>query len=600
MSSNIKGMQRTCYVAELDKLLVGNTYTLMGWCQKQRNLGGLIFITLRDRSGLLQLVTDDTCSPEVRETAAKVRSEDVLAVKGILRLRSNPNNEMPTGKLELLLQEIRIVAEAETTPFYIEDDVQVKDSLKLQYRYLDLRRPALQKIIMLRSKLTQLTNRFFEEEGFINLETPILGKSTPEGARDYLVPSRIFPGEFFALPQSPQLFKQLLMVAGFDKYIQIARCFRDEDLRADRQPEFTQIDMEMSFVDEDDVMQVAERFIQRVFKELKNVDIKLPLRRMDYKEAMEKYGSDKPDLRFGLELQDISDLAATLDFTVFKNALSAPQGAVKAIKLPHAADLTRKQLDKLAELVKTYRADGLLWLLGSGERSSFTKFITPEFLEAIRGRLEVADDDMIFIVAGNNRKIVNDSLGHLRCELAVQRGLIDPECVSVHWVVDFPLLDYDEQAGRYVAEHHPFTMLKDEDLPLLQTDPLKVRSKAYDMVINGYEAGGGSIRIHEQDIQKQVLQLLGFSPEQAQASFGFLLDAFKYGVPPHGGLAFGMDRLVMLLTGTENIRDVIAFPKVQTSACLMTQAPSEVSKGQLQELGICTAAAKETAANESK
>lgn len=586
MNNTIAGWQRTCYVAELDKLVVGENYTLMGWCQKQRDLGGLIFITLRDRTGLMQLVVDDTCNEEVRTVAAKVRSEDVLAVQGQLRVRSNPNPEMPTGQYELILSEIRILAEAETTPFYIEDDVQVKDSLKLQYRYLDLRRPELQKIIMLRSKLTQLTNRFFEEEGFINLETPILGKSTPEGARDYLVPSRIFKGEFFALPQSPQLFKQLLMVAGFDKYIQIARCFRDEDLRADRQPEFTQIDMEMSFVDEADVMAVAERFIKRVFHDLKGVDIKLPLQRMDYAEAMERYGSDKPDLRFKMELEDISDIAAKLDFTVFNNALATENGAVKAIKVENADDLTRKQLDKLAEFVKTYRAGGLLWLTANGERSSFAKFMTAEFVEEISTRMQAKEHDMILIVASENRKIVNDALGHLRCELANLRGLIDPNQLSVHWVVDFPLLDYDAEEGRYVAEHHPFTMLKDEDRAYLKTDPLKVRSKAYDMVINGYEAGGGSIRIHDQDLQKEILGLLGFSEEQAQASFGFLLDAFKYGVPPHGGLAFGLDRLVMLLAGTENIRDVIAFPKVQTSACLMTQAPSEVSSKQLDELGI--------------
>lgn len=586
MNNTISGWQRSSYVADLSKLVVGEHYTLMGWCQKQRDLGGLIFITLRDRTGLLQLVVDDTCSNELREIASKVRSEDVLAVQGQLRVRSNPNPDMPTGQYELLLSDIRILAEAETTPFYIEDDVQVKDSLKLQYRYLDLRRPELQKIIMLRSKLTQLTNRFFEEEGFINLETPILGKSTPEGARDYLVPSRIFKGEFFALPQSPQLFKQLLMVAGFDKYIQIARCFRDEDLRADRQPEFTQIDMEMSFVDEADVMSVAERFIQRVFRELKGVEITLPLKKMDYREAMERYGSDKPDLRFGMDLVDISDIAAKLDFTVFKNALSDPNGAVKAIKLVKGDDLTRKQLDKLAEFVKTYRAGGLLWVTGNGARSSFAKFMTDDFASELISRMQANEQDMIFIVASDKRRIVNDALGHLRCELANLRNLIDPNALSVHWVVDFPLLDYDAEEGRYVAEHHPFTMLKDEDREYLKTDPLKVRSKAYDMVINGYEAGGGSIRIHDQALQKEILGLLGFTEEQAQASFGFLLDAFKYGVPPHGGLAFGLDRLVMLLTGTENIRDVIAFPKVQTSACLMTQAPSLVSPKQLDELGI--------------
>lgn len=585
LNSSIKGMQRTCYVAELDKLEVGKTYTLMGWCQRQRDLGGLIFITLRDRSGLMQLVVDDTCSAEVREAAARVRSEYVLAVKGVLRERSNPNAEMPTGKLELLVSELRILSEAETTPFYIEDDVQVKDALRLQYRYLDLRRPVLQKILMLRSRLTQLTTEFFAEEGFVNLETPILGKSTPEGARDYLVPSRIFPGEFFALPQSPQLFKQLLMVSGFDKYVQIARCFRDEDLRADRQPEFTQIDVEMSYVDEDDVMDVAERFIAKVFKELKGVDIALPLRRMDYFEAMEKYGSDKPDLRFALELHDISELAATSDFPVFQTALAAG-GCVKAVVLPKAADLTRKQLDKLQDYVKTYRAKGLAWMLAGGERSSFSKFITPEFSEAVTAKLNLQAEDMVFIVADAERQVVNDALGHLRCELAKERNLIAEDRISVHWVVDFPLLDFDDEEQRYTAQHHPFTMPKDEDIALLETSPLQVRSKAYDIVINGYEAGGGSIRIHDQQIQKQILSLLGFSREQAEASFGFLLNAFKYGVPPHGGIAFGFDRLVMLLADTENIRDVICFPKVQTSSCLMTQAPSPVADKQLLELGL--------------
>lgn len=586
MAETIQGLKRSCRAEELSETMLGQELTLMGWCQKQRDLGGLIFITLRDRSGLLQLVADDDSPAEVREKAARVRSEYVLAARGVLRLREAPNPEMPTGLWELHLQELRILSEAKTPPFYIEEGVEVKESLRLQHRYLDLRRPDMQAVIKLRSDVSNFTRHFFEDEGFLDIETPMMGKSTPEGARDYLVPSRVFQGRFFALPQSPQLYKQLLMTAGCDRYFQIARCFRDEDLRADRQPEFSQIDLEMSFVDREDVMNMVETYLVELLRKIKGQALDEPFLRLTWREAMERYGSDKPDLRFGLELCDISDLAAAMDFQVFAQAL-AGGGSVRLITVPGGGSMTRKEIDKLGEFVKTYKAKGLAWLAPAQEwRGSILKFVDSESRDALLERSGAAEGDLLLIVADPDNRVVLDALGHLRAEVAAKRGLFDPATDKLLWVTDFPLLEWDEEAGRYSAMHHPFTMPMDEDIPLLDTDPGQVRAKAYDIVMNGYELGGGSIRIHDRDLQNRMFGLLGFTEEAAYANFSFLLDAFSYGVPPHGGLAIGLDRLIMLLAGLDNIREVIAFPKVQTSADLMTQAPGEVSRKQLDELGL--------------
>ncbi len=571
--------------AELSESDIGKKVTLMGWCHKQRDLGGLTFITLRDRTGEIQLVVSPDADEDIKEKASRIRSEFVLACVGEVALRSAPNPKMKTGMIEVNVEELRIISEAQTTPFYIEEDDNANEALRLKYRYLDLRRPNMQRNLMLRHKIAKIARDYYDEQGFIEIETPILGKSTPEGARDYLVPSRIKNGSFFALPQSPQLYKQLLMLAGYDKYFQIAKCFRDEDLRADRQPEFTQVDLEMSFVDCDDVMNCTEGFLVRVFKEAIGVDIELPIRRIPYAEAMDKYGSDKPDLRFGMELQNISETASKIDFVVFKGALEAG-GSVRAVVIPGGAKFSRKEIDALGEVCKTYKAKGMAWLVPSAEpRGSFLKFLTPENINELKNVTGAGEEDLICIVADQG-EVPMISLGALRIEAAKKLDLIDPNDFKLCWVTEFPMFEYSEEEDRYVAKHHPFTSPMDEDLDFLESDKGKVRSKAYDIVLNGCELGGGSIRIHNRDLQMRVFKALGFTEERAQEQFGFLLDAFTYGVPPHGGLAYGLDRMVMLMANCQSIREVIAFPKVQNSSDLMTEAPAPVEEQQLKDLGI--------------
>ena len=585
MAETMFGLKRSMMCGDPVMNDVGREVVMTGWCRKQRNLGGLIFINLRDRSGEMQIVVDEDSSDEVRSKAGSVRSEYVLAVKGKIRERSSPNPNMPTGFIEVLAEEIRILSEAETPPFYIEENVDTNESLRLKYRYLDLRRPDMQQKMIARHRIAKCARDYFDSIGFLEIETPVLTKSTPEGARDYLVPSRVQPGKYYALPQSPQLFKQLLMLSGYDKYMQIARCFRDEDLRADRQPEFTQIDLEMSFVDADDVMEVNEGFIAKVFKDVLDVDVPLPVERLEYKDAMERFGSDKPDMRFGMELKDISDIASDIDFAPFRVALECG-GSVRCINMQGGATLSRKEIDSLAEHVKTYRAKGLPWITcGDEPRGSILKFISREDLDRIYDRAGSKSGDMIFIASDIN-DVVFDALGHLRTELAERFDLYERDEYRFVWVTHFPLLEYDEEEKRYAAKHHPFTSPMDEDIGLLGSDPLKVRAKAYDLVLNGCELGGGSIRIHDQSLQKKMFALLGFTEEQAFERFGFLLNAFRYGVPPHGGLAFGLDRLAMLMTGSSSIRDVIAFPKVQNASCLMSDAPGIVDQVQLDELKL--------------
>ena len=590
MAESMKGLHRTCRCAEVTKEMVGSKVTLMGWVQKARNKGGIVFVDLRDRSGIMQLISENGNLDEAGfEKAGKLRSEFVIAVTGTVEKRGGAVNEnLATGAIELRAESLRILAESDVPPFPIEENSKTKDEIRLKYRYLDLRRPDLQRNIMLKSKVAQLTRKFFTEEGFLEIETPMLGKSTPEGARDYLVPSRIHPGSFYGLPQSPQLYKQLLMCSGYDRYIQIARCFRDEDLRADRQPEFTQIDMELSFVDVDDVIDVNERFLAYLFKEVLDVDVKLPIQRITWQEAMDRFGSDKPDMRFGIELHDVSEVVRDCDFVVFKSALENG-GSVRGINAEGQGGMPRKKIDKLVEFAKGYGAKGLAYIAIAEDgtrKSSFAKFMTDEEMDALVGAMEGKPGDLLLFAADKN-KVVYDVLGALRVELAKQMDLLDKNEYRFVWVTEFPLLEWNEEENRYTAMHHPFTMLMDEDIPLIESGDLgKIRAKAYDIVLNGNEIGGGSVRIHQNDIQEKMFEMLGFTREAAYEQFGFLLNAFKYGVPPHAGLAYGLDRLVMLMAKVDSIRDVIAFPKVKDASCLMTESPSRVSEQQLEELGL--------------
>ena len=583
----IKGLKRTYMCGQLREENIGETVTLMGWVAKERNMGGLVFVDIRDRSGISQIVFEPG-NAELQEKAATLRMEYVIAVTGKVRMRSNINENIPTGKVEIEAEELRILNTSEVTPFVVTDDVKAGEDLRLKYRYLDLRRPTLVKTLEMRHRVTQVARNYFDENGFLEIETPILTKSTPEGARDYLVPSRVYPGNFFALPQSPQQYKQLLMLGGMDRYFQIAKCFRDEDLRADRQPEFTQIDLEMSFVEEDDVMAINEGFLKKVFKEVLDYDVTLPLPRLTWQEAMDRFGSDKPDTRFGLELCDMSELFDGCGFSAFSDTVKNG-GTVRAINAKGLSDkLTRKTLDNLVEFVKTYKAKGMAWLIVDENeiRGSIAKFFSPEELQAIADKAQAQAGDVILFVADLKASVVYASLGALRCEIAKRFDLIPDGMYNLLWVTDFPLLEYDEEENRYVAMHHPFTSPKDEDIELLDTDPGKVRAKAYDIVLNGYELGGGSIRIYDPAMQQKMFETLGFTPEQAQERFGYLLNAFRYGTPPHGGLAFGLDRIVMLMAGSESIRDTIAFPKVKDSGELMIQSPDVVDKKQLDELGL--------------
>ncbi len=590
MGELLNGWKRTCYCTELTEDDAGREVTLMGWANVRRDLGALIFVQLRDRTGLMQVVFDSgALSPEDFARASPIRQEFVLAVRGTLVRRTgamvNPN--MQTGALEVRVSEFKILSASETPPIEVDDDCRANEAVRLKYRYLDLRRPCMQRNLMLRHRIAHCARTYFDEQGFLEIETPVLTKSTPEGARDYLVPSRVHPGTFYALPQSPQLFKQLLMLAGYDRYMQIARCFRDEDLRADRQPDFTQIDMEMSFVEEEDVMQVNEGFLQRLFKETLGVDVQLPLLRLPYAQAMARFGSDKPDMRFGMELCDVTDLVRGSGFSVFRQAAEAG-GSVRCINAKGAsAALSRKEIDALGEFVKTYRAKGLLWMnyRQEGLQSPFLKFLSDGEREALCARADIAPGDIAFFVADRDETVFA-ALGALRLKLADRLGLIPENEYKFLWVTDFPLLEWSEEQQRYVAMHHPFTSPKDEDIDKLESDPGAVRAKAYDIVLNGVEIGGGSIRIHSAELQRRMFAALGFTPEQAQARFGFLLDAFRFGPPPHGGLAYGLDRLAMLICGTENIRDVIAFPKVQNASCPLTGAPDVVDDKQLAELHI--------------
>lgn len=588
MAEALNGLKRTSMCGEVFEDKVGTKVTVMGWVQRRRDLGGLIFVDLRDRTGIVQVVFGDEINKDAFEKAHSIRSEYCLAVTGEVVLRESPNLNMPTGKVEIKAQELKILSESETPPIYIKENLDAAESIRLKYRYLDLRRPDLQRNLIIRHKAAKLVRDFFNDNGFLEIETPVLTKSTPEGARDYLVPSRNFKGMFYALPQSPQIFKQLLMISGMDRYFQIVKCFRDEDLRANRQPEFTQIDVEMSFVDVDDVISINEKFIQKLFKELKGIDIETPFIRMPYKEAMERYGSDKPDIRFGLELKDLTDVVKDCEFKVFKDTV-AQGGHVRAINAEGCGDFGRKEIDRLTDFVKTYGAKGLAWIaLKDGEiKSQIAKFLKEEEINSIIERVGAKDGDLILIVA-DKPKTVFASLGALRLELAKKLGLIGPDNKDYKflWVTEFPLLEYDEEENRYVAVHHPFTSPMEEDIELLETEPGKVRAKAYDIVLNGEEIGGGSIRIHDTKLQERMFNALGFTMEEAWDRFGFLLEAFKFGPPPHGGIAYGFDRLVMFLAGTENIKDVIAFPKNQNAACPLSSAPNVVDKKQLDELGI--------------
>ena len=580
--------KRTKYCGEFRESDIGQKVCVMGWVQRARDLGSLIFIDLRDRSGIVQLAFDENTPKDVFDRAFAVRSEFVLCAKGSVRMRSSVNDTIPTGKVEIAVDGLKVLSAAETPPFEIVENSNVRPELRLKHRYLDLRRPDLQSNIINRAKIARITREYFADNGFIEIETPDLIAPTPEGARDYLVPSRVHHGKFYALPQSPQLYKQLLMLSGFDRYIQIARCFRDEDLRADRQPEFTQIDLEMSFVTQDDVISMTEGFLKKLFREFKGIELELPLQRMTYAEALERFGSDKPDLRFGFEIKNLSSVLAGCGFKVFAGAVEN-KGSVRGINIKGGARFSRKEIDSLTEFVKTFKAKGLAWYKNNGGEisSSYAKFLTEEENAAIVKTLEIEEGDLALIVADKN-SVVFDSLGALRCEVAKRMGLIDPSVFRLLWITEFPLLEYSEEDGRYYAKHHPFTMPMEEDIPMLETEPEKVRSIAYDIVINGTEAGGGSIRIHTPDIQNKMFRALGFTQEEANSKFGFLLEAFKYGTPPHGGLAFGLDRLTAILLGIRDydIREVIAFPKVQNASELMTKCPTLPDPKALEELAI--------------
>lgn len=589
MAESMRGLKRSHRCAELNKANIGETVTVMGWVQKNRNKGGIVFVDLRDRSGILQLIFENgDVSEEDFEKAGRLRSEFVIAATGVVEARSGAVNEnLATGEIEIRVKELRILSEAETPPFPIEENSKTKEELRLKYRYLDLRRPDLQKNLIMRSKVATLTRQFLDEEGFLEIETPILVGSTPEGARDYLVPSRVHQGSFYALPQSPQLFKQLLMCSGYDRYFQIAKCFRDEDLRADRQPEFTQIDMELSFVDVDDVIDVNERLIAKIFKDILDVEVPLPIQRMTWQEAMDRFGSDKPDVRFGMELVNVSEVVKNSEFVVFKSALENG-GSVRGINAKGQGEMPRKKIDKLVDFAKDYGAKGLAYIAIQNDgtvKSSFAKFMSEEEMAALIKAMDGENGDLLLFAADKN-KVVWDVLGNLRLEIARQLEILDKSEYKFIWVTEFPLLEWNDEQERYQAMHHPFTMPMDEDLPLLDTDPGKVRAKAYDIVLNGTELGGGSVRIFDRDIQNRMFEMLGFTPEQAQTQFGFLLNAFKYGVPPHAGLAYGLDRLIMLMAKEDSIRDVIAFPKVKDASCLMTEAPTRVEQKQLDELAI--------------
>ncbi|MBU5314132.1 aspartate--tRNA ligase [Tissierella carlieri] len=587
MSEKMGNLRRTIMCGELRPEHDGQEVVLMGWVQRERNLGSIIFIDLRDTTGISQIVFNNTVSSEIFDKAEKIRSEFVLAIRGKVRIRQSINKEIPTGEVEVLVEELRILDESETPPIYIKDDDNVSEGMRLKYRYLDLRKPSMQEKLKLRAKTAKVVRDFLDDNGFIETETPMLTKPTPEGARDYLVPSRVNPGEFYALPQSPQLMKQLLMVAGMDRYYQIVKCFRDEDLRANRQPEFTQIDIEMSFVDVEDIISINEKLLYKLFKEIKGIEIKLPIDRMTYSEAMERYGVDKPDLRFGFELKNISDLVQNCGFKVFSGAVES-QGSVRGINIKGYGDrFTRKDITALEDYAKTYGAKGLAWIkiTEEGITSPIAKFFSEEEFANILERMEGEKGDLILFVADKN-SVVYDSLGNLRNEVAKRLNIIDPSDMKLVWITEFPLFEYDEEENRYVAKHHPFTHPMDEDIELLESQPEKVRAKAYDIVINGDEMGGGSIRINNSDLQKRMFSALGFTEEEAWDKFGFLLEAFKYGTPPHGGIAYGFDRLIMLLSNTSNIRDVIAFPKTQSATCLMTSAPTTVSEKQLEEVHV--------------
>ena len=597
MAESMQGLKRSHRCTEVSSANIGEKVTVMGWVQKSRNKGGIIFVDLRDRSGILQVIFEESqCGAECFEKAGKLRSEFVAAIEGTVCKRAGAVNEnLATGDIEVVASSLRILSEAETPPFPIEENSKTKEEIRLKYRYLDLRRPDLQRNLIMKSKVATIARQFMADEGFLEIETPMLTKSTPEGARDYLVPSRVHPGTFYALPQSPQLFKQLLMCSGYDRYFQIARCFRDEDLRADRQPEFTQMDMELSFVDVDDVIDVNERLLAKLFKEILDLDIQLPIQRMTWQEAMDRFGSDKPDLRFGLELKDVSDVVKDCEFGVFTGAL-ANGGTVRGINAEGQGSMPRKKIDALIEYAKTYGAKGLAYIVINEDgsyKSSFAKFMTEEQMNALVAAMDGKPGDLL-LFAADKTKIVWTVLGALRCHLAELMGLVDKNVYRFVWITEFPLLEWSDEENRFTAMHHPFTMPMEEDLQYIDSDPGRVRAKAYDIVLNGNEIGGGSVRIHQDDIQEKMFECLGFTKAEAHERFGFLLDAFKYGVPPHAGLAYGLDRLVMLMAKQDSIRDVIAFPKIKDASCLMTEAPTPASEKQLEELSLAVKAQEET------